>query len=133
MRAEILVGVGAPLSGQYAWSGEQLRLGTELAVAKLNASGGVLGEQVRLIYGDDAADPEQAVVVAKKFVSDAVKLVVGHWASGTSIAASPAYTQAGILMISPASTNPLMSLLDADGDGSVIDDVLGLAARFLRR
>ena len=105
-QAEILVGVGAPLSGQYAWSGEQLRLGTELAVAKLNATGGVLGEQVRLIYGDDAADPEQAVAAAKKFVSDGVKLVVGHWASGTSIAASPVYTQADILMISPASTNP---------------------------
>ena len=31
-----------------------------------------------------------------------------------------------------ASLGPLMSLLDADGDGSVIDDVLGIAARFLR-
>ena len=34
---------------------------------------------------------------------------------------------------SQSSLGPLMSLLDADGDGSVIDDVLGLAARFLRR
>ena len=31
-----------------------------------------------------------------------------------------------------SSLSPLMSLLDADGDGSVIDDVLGLAAKFLR-
>lgn len=30
------------------------------------------------------------------------------------------------------SLSPLMSMLDSDGDGSVIDDVLGLAAKFLR-
>lgn len=29
--------------------------------------------------------------------------------------------------------NPLLSLLDADGDGSVVDDLLGLAGKFLRR
>ena len=106
VQAEVLVGLAAPLSGQYAWSGEQYRVGAGHAVAKINAAGGVLGEQIRIISGDDAADPEQAVIVAKKFVSDGVALVVGHWASGTSIAASPVYAQTDILMITPSSTNP---------------------------
>ena len=74
-QAEILIGVAGPLSGQYAWSGEQFRIGAELAVQKINGAGGVLGQQVRLIPGDDAADPEQAVAVANKFVSDGVDVV----------------------------------------------------------
>lgn len=105
-RAEVLVGMGAPLTGQYAWSGEQYRIGAGLAVEKLNEAGGVLGEQVRLIPGDDAADPEQAAAVARKFVDEGVSLVVGHWSSGASIAASPIYAEADILMMSPSSTNP---------------------------
>lgn len=105
-QAEILIGVAGPLSGQYAWSGEQFRLGAELAVEKINADGGLLGEKVRLIPGDDAADPEQAVALANKFVSDGVVFVAGHWSSGASIAASAVYEDTGILMISPSSTNP---------------------------
>lgn len=105
-QAEILLGLGAPLSGQHAWPGEQVRIGAEVALQKINDEGGVLGQQVRLIPGDDAANAEQAVAVARKFVSDGVTAVIGHWASGTTIAASAVYEQAGVLMISPASTNP---------------------------
>lgn len=80
-QAEVLIGVAGPMSGQYAWSGEQYRLGAQMAVQKINAAGGILGEPVRLIPGDDAADPEQAVAVANKLIGDGVVFVVGHWAS----------------------------------------------------
>ena len=103
--AEVLVGLGAPLSGQYAWGGEQYRIGADFAIRKINEAGGVLGEQIRLVPGDDGADPEQAVAVANKFVSDGVSFVVGHWSSGASIPASKVYEEAGILMISPSATN----------------------------
>ncbi len=108
-QAEILIGVVGPMSGQYAWSGEQFRTGADHIVQKINAAGGILGEQVRVVFGDDAADPEQAVAVANKLVSDGVVFVAGHWASGASIAASKVYEQAGILMISPSSTNPKLT------------------------
>ena len=108
-RADILIGVAGPLSGPYAWSGEQFRVGTDMAVSRINAAGGVLGEQVQIVAGDDAADPEQAVALANKLVDDGVVFVAGHWASGASIAASPVYEEAGILMISPSSTNPRLT------------------------
>ncbi len=114
-QAEILVGLGAPLSGQYAWGGEQYRVGAAYAIQKVNEAGGVLGEQVRLVPGDDAADPDQAVAVANKFVSDGVNFVVGHWSSGASIPASKVYEKAGILMISPSATNT--KLTDEGGPG----------------
>jgi branched-chain amino acid transport system substrate-binding protein len=109
VQAEILIGVAGPMSGQYAWSGEQFRIGADMAVQTINAAGGVLGEQVILISADDAADPEQAVAVANKLIGDGVVFVAGHWASGASIAASKVYEQAGVLMISPSSTNPKLT------------------------
>ncbi len=109
VHAEIRVAVAGPLSGQYSWFGEQMERGAELAVEDLNAAGGVLGEEVMLIYGDDACDPEQAVAVAKKLVNDGVKFVAGHWCSSSSIPASKIYEDAGILMITPASTNPKLT------------------------
>jgi branched-chain amino acid transport system substrate-binding protein len=41
-RAEVLIGLAAPITGKNAWFGEQLQRGAELAVADLNAAGGVL-------------------------------------------------------------------------------------------
>ncbi len=108
-RAEILIGLAGPMTGKDAWSGEQMQRGVDLAVADINAAGGVLGQQVRLLAADDFCDPEQAVAVAQKLAGDGVVFVVGHYCSGTSIAASAIYEAAGILQISPASSNPLLT------------------------
>ena len=77
-RADVLIGNASPLTGPLSWVGAHYLVGTELAVDDLNAKGGVLGEQVRLISVDDACDPEQAVVAARKLVADDVVFVVGH-------------------------------------------------------
>jgi branched-chain amino acid transport system substrate-binding protein len=109
--AEILIGVAGPMTGANAWFGEQMERGAALAVDDLNAAGGVLGEQALLTTVDDYCDPAQAVAAANKLVSDGVSLVVGHFCSHASIPASEVYDAAGILMISPASTNPLLTEL----------------------
>jgi branched-chain amino acid transport system substrate-binding protein len=102
---------GGPDNGKEAWYGEQMERGATLAVADLNATGGVLGQQVRLITADDFCDPEQAVAAAKKLASDGVIFVVGHYCSGASIPASEVYAAAGIVQISPASSNPMLTEL----------------------
>jgi branched-chain amino acid transport system substrate-binding protein len=112
--ADIQISTAGPMTGQYASFGEQMRRGAEMAVADLNATGGVLGQKLSLQIGDDACDPKQAVAVANKFVSDGVVFVAGHFCSGSSIPASMVYTEEGILQISPASTNP--KLTDEGGD-----------------
>ncbi len=108
-RGEILIATAGPMSGQYISSGDQFRWGAELAVAGLNERGGVLGETVRLVIGDDSCDPEQAVAVARKLVSDGVVFVAGHYCSGASIPASKVYEDGGVVMISPGSTNPRLT------------------------
>jgi branched-chain amino acid transport system substrate-binding protein len=104
-QAEILIATAAPMTGIYAWAGERFQRGTELAVEDLNAKGGVLGQKVELIVGDDFCDADQAVALARKLVSDGVVLVAGHWCSHASIPASKVYEQAGILQIAPGSAS----------------------------
>jgi branched-chain amino acid transport system substrate-binding protein len=99
--AEILIATAGPMTGAYAWFGEQYQRGTGLAVADLNAKGGVLGQRVELIAGDDFCDPDQAVALARKLISDGVAFVAGHWCSHSAIPASKIYQAAGILMIAP--------------------------------
>ena len=107
--ADLVIGVAGPITGQYAVFGEQLKRGAELAVADLNAKGGVLGQKLKLEVGDDACDPKQSVAVANQFANKGVKFVAGHFCSGSSIPASDVYKEEGILQISPGSTNPLFT------------------------
>lgn len=104
--AEILVGVAGPLTGPNAAFGAQLQKGAEQAAADINAAGGINGEPIKIVLGDDVSDAKQGVSVANKFVADGVKFVVGHFNSGVSIPASEVYAENGILQITPASTNP---------------------------
>jgi branched-chain amino acid transport system substrate-binding protein len=108
-RADVLIGVAGPMTGKNAWFGAQMERGAEQAVADINAAGGVLGAQVRLITADDFCDPEQAVAAARKLVSDGVMFIAGHYCSHSSIPASAIYEAAGVLMISPASSNPVLT------------------------
>nr|MDQ2704436.1 ABC transporter substrate-binding protein [Pseudomonadota bacterium] len=71
--ADLLVGVGGPVTGPNAAFGAQLQKGAEQAVADINAAGGVNGEQISLSIGDDVSDPKQGISVANKFVADGVK------------------------------------------------------------
>jgi branched-chain amino acid transport system substrate-binding protein len=103
---DIPIAVAGPMTGQLAAFGEQLRRGSEMAVKDINAAGGVLGKQLKLVIGDDQCDPKQAVQVANDLVQKGVVFVAGHFCSGSSIPASAVYAEEGILEITPASTNP---------------------------
>ena len=104
--ADITIAMAGPITGQYAAFGEQLKRGAEMAVADINAAGGVNGEQLVLEIGDDACDPKQAVAVANQMVSKGIKFMAGHFCSGSSIPASQVYAEEGILQISPRLDQP---------------------------
>ena len=105
-QAEIKVGIAGPLSGSALATGEQQEIGALKAIDHLNESGGLLGEEIVVTSVDDACEPEQAKAAARQLVSEGVIFVVGHLCSSASLAASKIYEEAGIIMISPASTNP---------------------------
>ena len=129
-QAEMKIATAGPMTGPYASFGDQMKRGAEMAVADINAAGGVLGQQLSLSVGDDACDPKQAVAVANKFVSDGVVFVAGHFCSGSSIPASKVYEEEGMLQISPASTNPKLTEEGGDNVFRVCgrDDQQGIVA-----
>ncbi|MCB1930704.1 MAG: branched-chain amino acid ABC transporter substrate-binding protein [Rhodocyclaceae bacterium] len=103
--AELPVAIAGPMSGQYASAGDQIRKGAEMAIADINARGGVLGEKLVLEVGDDACDPKQAVSVANTMVNKEIVFMHGHWCSSSTIPASDVYYEADIPMAT-VSTNP---------------------------
>jgi branched-chain amino acid transport system substrate-binding protein len=131
---ELKIATAGPITGQYASFGEQMKRGAELAVADINAKGGVLGKQLALEVGDDACDPKQARAVAEDLASKGVVFVAGHFCSSSSIPASEVYAEQGILQITPASTNPAFTEGAAEKGWTTVfrtcgrDDAQGLVA-----
>ncbi|MEN8690339.1 MAG: branched-chain amino acid ABC transporter substrate-binding protein [Desulfobacterales bacterium] len=105
-QTEIKVGIAGPLSGSSLTAGEQQEIGAQKAFEHLNNKGGLLGKEIVVISVDDACEPRQAKAVARQLVSEGVVFVLGHLCSACSLAVSKIYEEAGIIMISPASTNP---------------------------
>ena len=120
-QTEIRVGIAGPLSGSSLNAGEQQEVGAQKAFEHLNAKGGLLGKEIVVISVDDACEPRQAKAVARQLVQEEVVFVVGHLCSACSLAASKIYEEAGIVMITPASTNPKVT----DEGGSNVFRVIG--------
>lgn len=78
----------------------------ELAVEEINNEGGLLGRPIRLIVLDNKSTPIGSKLAAEEAVRRGAVAVIGaHWSSH-SLALAPILQQAGVPMISPASTNP---------------------------
>ena len=111
--ATLKIGVAGPLTGDQAAFGEMLKNGATLAVEEWNAKGGVSvgGKKMKvdILWGDDRHDPREGVSIAHKFVNSGAVGIVGHFNSSVSIPASTVYAEAGVLQITPASTNPKLT------------------------
>jgi branched-chain amino acid transport system substrate-binding protein len=75
---EIVFGSPYNLTGDYASIDNPARDGSELAAAEINAAGGVLGMQIRLIVYDGKSDLVTITSITKKLVEeDNVPVLVG--------------------------------------------------------
>jgi branched-chain amino acid transport system substrate-binding protein len=106
---DIAIAVAGPMTGPVASIGEQMKRGAETAAAAINDAGGVNGRKIKIVVEDDACDPKQAVAVANLIVGQQIKFVDGHACSGSSIPASDIYADNNVMMMSPASSNPVLT------------------------
>ncbi len=106
----VKIGSGEPKTGGIAHIGKDNENGVQLAINDINAKGDLVigGKKVKLVMigEDDASDPKQGTIVAQKLVDAKVAAVVGHDNSGVSIPANAIYSAAGLVQVSPASTDP---------------------------
>jgi branched-chain amino acid transport system substrate-binding protein len=109
---KIVIGEYGSLTGTEATFGISSTNGLKLAVEEINQSGGLLNKQIELITYDDQGKPSEAGTVVEKLINkDRVVAVIGEVASSRSKAGAPKCQQYKIPMISPASTNPEVTLI----------------------
>ncbi len=103
----ITIGEFASLTGKEATFGTSSHEGTMLAVEEINAAGGVLGKQLKLVTEDNQSKAGESATVVNKLISkDGAVAILGEVASSRSLEAAPVCQSNGIPMISPSSTNP---------------------------
>ena len=108
-KADVLIGVAGPLSGQSQPFGQAMLNGVKAAVDKINAGGGLRGEQVSIVSVDDQCDTMQAREVANKLIAAQVDLVIGHFCSTAAVEGAKLYNNAGIPMFAPTANSPALT------------------------
>jgi branched-chain amino acid transport system substrate-binding protein len=89
--APVKVGVLHPVSGALSYSGQQGRIGAQMAIEQINAAGGIKalgGAKIEAVLGDAQSTPEGGNAEVEKMNGAGVAAVVGGYASGICLAAS---------------------------------------------
>ena len=109
----VKIGLSLPLTGADADGADAILKGAQMAMAEINAKGGVAGYKLESVVFDSATpaagqyDPAQAATNYKKFIADSLVLAaVGPVMSGEGKAISPILSEADMATITPSSTNP---------------------------
>src|SRR5256712_7459652 len=109
-KGTIKIATQSPLSGGQAALGEGIKLGAQLAVEKFKGNLEKMGYKVDMVPCDDQAKPDVGVANAKNIIADKeIMAVIGHLNSGVAIPSSEVYKEVGVVMISPANTNPVVT------------------------
>jgi branched-chain amino acid transport system substrate-binding protein len=102
----VAIAFQGPLSGDNVQLGVNMANGIKLAIDQANAKGD-LGFKLAYKAVDDQGLPEKATAAAQKAIDDqSVLAVVGPAFSGATDSASPLYSEAGLVTVSPSATRP---------------------------
>lgn len=101
----IKIGGIAPLSGAVAVYGVECKNGIDLAVAEINAAGGINGKNIEFICEDDEGDPAKSVNAYKKLTTqNGIRMIIGSLTSGCTIAITNLAQSNGVIQMAPAAT-----------------------------
>jgi branched-chain amino acid transport system substrate-binding protein len=114
---EFKIGFNFEETGNAATFGVSSHKGAELAIKEINESGSLGQLRLTSVFEDNESRSEKSAQVASKLINqDKVDAIIGAVTSSNSIATARLVEDAGIPMISPASTNPALTL---DENGKV--------------
>ena len=107
---EIVLGLSYGKTGLYSTINKTTEVAVDIAVAEINAAGGVNGKKIRIVKYDTAGDPKQAVVAVRKFARDDKALgVIGPFSSSEARVAFAAGEREKIVQIPNASSAPKLA------------------------
>jgi branched-chain amino acid transport system substrate-binding protein len=96
-----VIGTIGPLTGAAASYGISAKQGSEIAVAEINAAGGVAGYNFVLYSEDDQHDAEKSVNAYNTLMDKGMNALIGSVTSVPCIAVTEVSSQDGILQITP--------------------------------
>lgn len=105
----ILIGLSGPFSGGSSPMGESMRNGVRLAVAEINAIGGIDGRLIELVERDDRASNDEGARIADELTRMKVAATIGIVNTGVGMASIDAYQQARIPLMIAVATGPSLT------------------------
>ena len=94
---EVKIGLNIPITGPYRSQGIQQKRAAKLAVEEINAAGGILGREVRLIQRDSKSKADVTTRNVTELIDeDGVEMVFGGSASSVAIAAGKVCQSKGV-------------------------------------
>ncbi|MGT2771480.1 ABC transporter substrate-binding protein [Streptococcus marimammalium] len=113
----VKIGLNFELTGGVAAYGVPQKNAAELAVEEINAAGGIDGKQIELISKDNKSENSEAASVTTNLATESkVNAIVGPATSGSTAAAAPNATSAGVPLVTPSGTQDSLTVNE---DGSV--------------
>jgi branched-chain amino acid transport system substrate-binding protein len=106
----IKIGFPIPLSGPAAVYGRPILAGAEMAIAEINAKGGVLGRQLEILSRDSKANADEAVRVSRELIiKNGVDFLIGTLTSAEAPAVSTVAKENKIVFLAPASKSTILT------------------------
>ncbi len=106
---EVVIAATLPMGGPLQEFGLRYKEGIEMAVADVNAAGGIRGVPLRIEYMDDKGDPNVSISLMYQIHDLKIPVVIGAIGSSNSLAMAPYADMLDIVMLSPGSTTTALT------------------------
>ena len=100
--ATFVIGGIGPITGGAAIYGQAVKNAAELAVAEVNAAGGINGYQVEFIWGDDEHDAEKSVNAYNDLKDQGMQMLLGTVTSTPCIAVADKAAEDNMFLLTPS-------------------------------
>ncbi len=120
----VVLAVACPVTGDNAEYGVHFSIGAQMAVEKINETGGINGREVVLDIYDSKNDTKEAAEVARLICqNEDILATIGDFSSTCCMATAPIYQENGMVQVSPSA-----GLLDFPQYGSYNFATTGIQA-----
>ena len=112
----LVLGTLLPATGDLAFLGPPEFAGVEMALADIDAAGGVLGAPVTYLEGDSGdTTTDIASQTVDSHLAQGVQAIIGAASSGVSLTVIDKITSNGVVQFSPANTAPALTTYEDNG------------------
>ena len=105
--AAFKIGVMESVTGPGETYGRVAVQAKQMAVAEINAAGGINGRMLKLVVEDEKCNAQDSITAYNKLTDvDGVKIILGTSCSGAMLGAAPLAERDGVILFSGLATNP---------------------------